>query len=129
MAVGLMDMVAEARGSVRGMSPVELAEHRDGADAPLVIDVREPAEFSESHIAGAVNIPRGMLELRADPSLPVADPTLSADRDAAVVVYCTKDPGARSLLSAQTLAAMGYTEVRALSGGLMAWREQGLPVE
>jgi rhodanese-related sulfurtransferase len=59
----------------------------------------------------------------------VADPALSADRSARILVYCTKGPGARSLLSAQTLSSMGYENVEVLSGGLMAWAQAGLPLE
>ncbi len=44
-------------------------------------------------------------------------------------MYCTKGPGARSLLAAQTLASMGYENVDVLGGGLIAWAEAGLPVE
>jgi rhodanese-related sulfurtransferase len=44
-------------------------------------------------------------------------------------VYCTKGPGARSLLAAQTLKGMGYENVEVLEGGLTAWAEAGLPVE
>ncbi len=44
-------------------------------------------------------------------------------------MYCTKGPGARSLLAAQTLKSMGYERVEVLGGGLVAWTEAGLPVE
>ena len=67
--------------------------------------------------------------MRADPSSPVTDPGLSGDLSARVIVYCTKGPGARSLLAAQTLGTMGYERVEVLGGGLDAWREAGLPVE
>ena len=54
---------------------------------------------------------------------------LSADKDARVVVYCLKAPGARSLLAAQTLGQMGYSNVRCMRGGLEEWRAEGLPGE
>ncbi|WP_221493642.1 rhodanese-like domain-containing protein [Actinomadura coerulea] len=38
------------------------------------------------------------------------------------------DPGGRSALAAQTLQALGYTDVAHLDGGLAAWKEQGRPV-
>ena len=44
-------------------------------------------------------------------------------------MYCTKGPGARSLLAAQTLSSMGYEHVEVLGGGLNSWAEAGLPVE
>jgi rhodanese-related sulfurtransferase len=77
----------------------------------------------------ALNIPRGLLEIRADPASPAHDAALTADRSARILVYCTKGPGARSLLAAQTLASMGYERVEVLGGGLVAWAEAGLPVE
>ena len=91
--------------------------------------MREPAEFAEAHVTGAVLVPRGVLELQADPGTPVANPVLCDNREGAVVLYCTRSPSARSVLSAKTLADMGYTNVFALEGGLTAWEEQGLPVD
>jgi len=46
-----------------------------------------------------------------------------------VVVYCLKAPGARSLLAAQTLGKMGYSNVAAMRGGFEEWRAEGLPGE
>lgn len=70
-----------------------------------------------------------MIELRADPASPVASPELVTDTSARILLYCTKNPSARSLLAAQTLQSMGYDNVEVLGGGLVAWTEAGLPVE
>lgn len=70
-----------------------------------------------------------MLELRADPESPAADPELSANKDARVVVYCLKAPGARSLLAAQTLGTTGYSNVAAMRGGFEEWRAEQLAAE
>jgi rhodanese-related sulfurtransferase len=91
--------------------------------------VREAGEFQQAHLPRSTNIPRGMIELRADPASPVANAELVADRSARILLYCTKSPGARSLLGAQTLRGMGYDNVEVLGGGLVAWTEAGLPVE
>jgi rhodanese-related sulfurtransferase len=69
-----------------------------------------------------------MLELKADPEPPVADPAL-ARREASIVVYRTKAPSARSLFAAATLQEMGFANVAAMEAGLNAWREAGLPVD
>jgi len=69
-------------------------------------------EFDEAHLPAAVNIPRGLLELHADPASPVAHTKLTADRAGWSLVYGTKSPSARSLLAAQTLASMGTTASR-----------------
>jgi rhodanese-related sulfurtransferase len=129
MALTLAQMVASARSQAREISPTQAAEAHNNAELALIVDVREPAEYNEGHVPDAVNIPRGVLELRADPASPVADQTLSADQSARVLVYCTKGPGARSLFAAQTLASMGYENVEVLAGGLIAWAEAGLPLD
>ena len=129
MTATLAEMIATARAQVREVPPAEAAAAHNTFELALIVDVREPAEYREGHLPDAVNIPRGLLELRADPASPVPDPALTGYRSDRVLVYCTKGPGARSLLAAQTLAAMGYERVEALAGGLVAWAEAGLPVE
>jgi rhodanese-related sulfurtransferase len=129
MSRTLAEMVATARSQAREISPAQAAAADNQAELRLIVDVREPAEYAQSHVARAVNIPRGVLELRADPASPAADAALSGDQSARILVYCTKGPGARSLLAAQTLSSMGYENVEVLGGGLNAWAEAGLPVE
>lgn len=101
---------------------VEKATHDK---SKLIVDVREPEEFSQGHILGAINVPRGVLEFRADPSYPGGIPSLY-DRSAAMVLYCRS--GARSALAAQSLKHLGYKAVTSMSGGFLAWQEAGLPV-
>jgi rhodanese-related sulfurtransferase len=125
MTRSLAEMVATARAEAREISPADA----DDSDFALIIDVREHGEYKDSHVPRAVNIPRGLLEIRADPASPASDAALSADQSARLLVYCTKGPGARSLLAAQTLSSMGYDNVEVLAGGLNAWAEAGLPLE
>jgi rhodanese-related sulfurtransferase len=129
MAVGLKEMVAEARGRVREITPQDVMQHLEGGEEVLVLDVREPHEFAQGHLPGAVNVPRGLLELKADADSPVADPAVAARRDAQVVTYCLKAPGARSLFAADTLVKMGFTNVAAMTAGVNGWTEAGLPTE
>jgi rhodanese-related sulfurtransferase len=128
MTLTLAEMIATARSEAREVSPAEAGEALGGSKLDIILDVRERDEYRERHVPEAVNIPRGMLEIRADPASPAKDPALSADRSARILVYCMKAPGARSLLAAQTLASMGYERVEVLAGGLAAWAEAGLPV-
>jgi rhodanese-related sulfurtransferase len=128
MAVGLKEMIARARSGVREIAPAAVKEGVDGGEIDLVVDVREPREWQQGHVPGALNVPRGMLELKADPEPPVADPAL-ARREASIVVYRTKAPSARSLFAAATLQEMGFANVAAMEAGLNAWREAGLPVD
>jgi rhodanese-related sulfurtransferase len=125
----LRGMIASARAAVGQTPPAEVYEAQQQRQVHLIVDVREPQEFADAHVKDSVNIPRGLLELRADATAPSADATLSAGRSKRIVLYCTKNPSARSLLAANTLRSMGYESVDVLDGGLNAWTEAGLPVE
>ena len=120
-------MIAAAKGGTREVPPADAAAAPDTGAYQLVVDVREPKEFQEAHLPEAVNIPRGVLELRADPASPSAHPVLSNGQSERILVYCTKGPGFRSVVSAQTLRSMGFENVEVLAGGLIAWGEAGLP--
>ncbi len=120
-------MLAEAKGEVELVSPDEL-ESRLADDAPLLVDVREKPEYEAAHLAGAVQVSRAFLEVKADAEHPAREPALE-DRERSVVTYCTGGMGARSLLAAQTLKRMGFERVGCLEGGLDAWKEAGRPVE
>lgn len=129
MAFGLKEMIQEARSSVQEVSVEDAHDGLRSGEVHMLIDVREPWEWDKGHITDAVSIPRGLLELRADPESPVTNPELSGNKDARVIVYCTKAPSARSMLAAQTLGRMGYSNVAALRGGLEVWQAEGLPAE
>jgi rhodanese-related sulfurtransferase len=129
MSMGVREMVQEALASIEAVSARDVRDSLDSGQVDLVVDVREPKEWEGGHVPGAINVPRGMLELRADPESPATDPTLSADKDARVIVYCLKAPGARSVLAARTLGSMGYSNVAAMRGGFEEWQAEGLPAE
>jgi len=94
-------------------------------ESQFIIDVREPEEFSLGHIKGAINVPRGVLEFRADPSYPGGIPNLY-DKTAKITLYCRS--GARSALAAQSLMQLGYKATTSMAGGFLAWQAAGLPV-
>lgn len=103
---------------VRPVSPDELLDRQQSAtQAPYVLDVRTPEEFVAGHVPGAVNIPYDRLASR------IAE--VPKDRD--VVLYCRS--GRRAGLAAETLAAGGYKRLEHLTGDMIAWTEQGRPVE
>jgi rhodanese-related sulfurtransferase len=68
-----------------------------------------------------------MLEWYADPTTPYAKPELTTKKDARIIVACAS--GGRSLLAAQTLQSMGYTDVVSMAGGFKEWRNKAFPVE
>ena len=123
-AVTAASLVRHARREVRCLSP---RQFRAAARDPwaVVVDVREADERVEhGSIPGALHVPRGLLELRADPSSSMHDPRL--DPDLTVLVHCST--GARGLLAGATFVALGYPSVAVLDGGLAAWTGAGLAV-
>ena len=120
-------MVAEARKTIPDITVAQAREELDQGQASLLLDVREPAEWEKGHIPGALLAPRGLLEWYADPTTPSAKPELTSKRDARIIVACAS--GGRSMLAAQTLKSMGYTNVVNMAGGFNEWSKQGFPVE
>ncbi|MFP5322270.1 MAG: rhodanese-like domain-containing protein [Acidimicrobiia bacterium] len=117
-------LVAQAKAHVENLDVDAFAREAERDDA-VVVDLREPEERSATGtIAGAIAIPRGMLEFRADPTSPYHDERLSPDRR--VLLHCAS--GGRSALAARSLAELGYGSVAHLDGGMTAWVEAGRPV-
>jgi len=113
-------LLAEAAATTPFMSFAELSQ-RIGANSRdvVILDVREKEAFEAGHVPGAMHLPRGQLELRANDALP--DPTVR------IVTCC--EFGKISTLAAATLRELGFTRAAALDGGLKAWREAGNPME
>ena len=107
MPESVKSLLDAAHAAVPRITAGEARDLVSGRDA-LLLDVRDPAEVAASgKLAGAVNVPRGMLEFRADPETPYHLPEFRKDRP--VVLYCAS--GGRSALAGRTLQAMGYAEV------------------
>jgi rhodanese-related sulfurtransferase len=85
----------------------------------VVIDVREPGEFAQSHILNSRNIPLGELAARMK--------ELERFKERAVIVSCAT--GNRSGSAAALLRKNGFTDVVNLAGGVAAWQQAGLPTE
>jgi rhodanese-related sulfurtransferase len=126
MPKSLKDFVADAKSRIREVSATEAAETVKKNPQTLVVDVREPAEWAEGHIPGAILVPRGMLEAKADLEYANREPRL-ADRGQPIILHCAS--GARSALGADVLQQMGFTNVCSMAGGFAAWKEKGLPIE
>ena len=100
----------------------EIVEAEGAAVAPLVgtvtfLDVREPDEYEQGAVPGAVHLPRGHLEFQVEGKIP--------NKTAPIVVYCAG--GVRSAFAAKTLQDLGYTDVTSVIGGFNKWKDDGLP--
>jgi len=117
-------MLAEAEAEVPRINPEE-AKGLVGRPDVLFLDVREPAEVAASgKVPGALAIPRGLVEFRADSESALHDAAF--DRAKTVIAYCAS--GGRSALVGKTLKEMGYGNVRNL-GGFKGWLDAGGEVE
>ncbi len=85
------------------------------ADGAIVLDVREPDEYDEGALLGAIHIPRGHLEAQIEGRI--------IDKQAPIVAYCAG--GVRSAFAAKTLAELGYTNVLSMEGGYGRWKDEG----
>ena len=77
----------------------------------IIVDAREQSEYDEGHIKGAIVIPYTEIEQKAEEMLP--------NKDQLILVYCRS--GRRSKIAAQSLANMGYTNVKEF-GGIIDWQ-------
>ncbi|RRJ83752.1 rhodanese-like domain-containing protein [Aestuariirhabdus litorea] len=102
----LSELVADARRQCRTVDPEEARALLAADPVPLLIDVREPEEAVQHAVEGAINIPRGVLEMKLmamchNPMQPI-------------LIYCAT--GGRAALSAVALQAVGYRDVRVILG-------------
>ena len=128
MTRSLADFVRQALETVEEISSegaLQILEKPDYAGWHF-IDVREPDEYSNGHIPGARNFPRGFLEVRADLEHHKRDPWLE-NRELKLILYC--GGGHRSALAAQTLQEMGFRRVLSLTEGYTGWTKRDFPVE
>jgi rhodanese-related sulfurtransferase len=107
-------------GDIQDVEPIELhqiLQSCSNGDCPVVVDVREPWEYRQGHVPGAVLIPLGQLSARLgelDPARPVA-------------VICAS--GNRSQSAAALLGQKGFKTVYNVAGGTGAWQYSGLALE
>jgi len=109
-----LPLMAWAQDVSRDALAARMASH----DAPLVVDVRTPAEYAQGHLTGALNLPVDEVAARHG--------ALGVPRDADVVVYCKS--GKRAARARDTLQSLGYTHVSLLQGSADAWRADGRPM-
>lgn len=96
------------------ISVTDYARLRDAGADHLLLDVREPSELGICRIEDCVNIPLGELEARLD--------ELADWRSRPVIALCRS--GRRSLTAFGILRSHGFSEVRSLRGGILAWGEE-----
>src|SRR3982751_6913411 len=110
------ELLKQTKSEIREVDTATAAEAiaRPGT---VVLDVREPDEYEQGALPGAVHIPRGHLESKVESQI--------ADRSTSLVIHCAS--GVRSAFAAKTLQDLGYTDVVSMVGGFNKWKDEGRP--
>lgn len=98
---------------MENINPEELKKRMDNGEKINLLDVREPAETAEYNIGG-ISFPLGKIQ-----SMQTED--LESLKDEEVICYCRS--GQRSQMAAMVLEQLGFVNVKNLTGGMLAWRE------
>jgi len=101
------ELLKGVKSRIRETDVRQLDASRNGAQQPVVIDVREQDEVEQGIIPGAIHIPRGFLESRVEQYVP--------DYDTPIVAYCAS--GNRSAFAAETLQQMGFQRSKSATAG------------
>lgn len=116
---GFVKVVDDARARVRECTVSDVKARLERGEQFHFVDVREDDEFGQDHAAGAIHIGKGVIERDIETAIP--------NKQAPIVLYC--GGGYRSVLAADSLRQMGYTDVISMDGGIKAWRAAGYPME
>ena len=108
------ELLNEAKSQIREVTPADVV---DLVGTATFLDVREPDEYEQGTVPGAIHIPRGHLEFQVEGRL--------LEKDAQIVVYCAG--GVRSAFATKTLLDLGYSDVVSVDGGFNRWKDEGRP--
>jgi sulfur-carrier protein adenylyltransferase/sulfurtransferase len=115
---GYRELLARVREEIDEVSSIEAQALHASPESPLFVDVREPDEWEEGHIPGAIHVTRGRLEQRIEGLVP--------DKGRPLLVYCSG--GSRSAFATKALEEMGYGDVVNLAGGFADWKRNGFEI-
>lgn len=118
LLVVMFGLVAcSSSGGQESLSPQEF-QSLTAQPGVVTLDVRTPSEFASGHLEGAINI---------DAQSPDFETRIGElDPEATYAVYCRT--ANRSKAAMETMAGAGFTNLKELDGGIVAWQRQGLPV-
>ena len=117
---GFKQLVAAAKSQIKTIDMETFKAKLDKNEVGLLIDVREPGEYAEGHVAGAINVPRGLIELKIWPLVGFPDKT---DMNKQLTLYC--GTGARCVLATKSLQDLGFTNATAVTMTIIDWEVAG----
>ena len=113
------DWVAKAKAAIKSVSAADVKAAIDKKENAVILDVRDPGEYTAGHLPGAINVSRGTLEFNVWDKI--------SDKNAKVYVYC-KTTG-RSAFATKTLNDLGYKNAVLMDAQFEDWIKAGYPVE
>jgi rhodanese-related sulfurtransferase len=119
------ELVAETAERVNELFPWDLEEILQKREV-ILLDVREPIEYEAMHIAGSINVPRGVLETACEYDYEETVPELVEARDKEIIVICRS--GNRSVFVCDVMQQLGYRNVSSLKTGLRGWSDYEQPL-
>jgi rhodanese-related sulfurtransferase len=120
------DLINEALTRVKEIMPWDLSRALAAGGKPMLLDIREAAEFDSLRIPGSINVPRGVLEQSCEWDYDETVPELASSREQEIVVICRS--GKRSVLAADVLLKMGFSNVVSLKTGVRGWSDYEQPM-
>jgi rhodanese-related sulfurtransferase len=96
------------------LSALDVHEHLEADEDTILLDVRDPEQYADRHIPGAISMPLATLDDRAD----------ELDPDSEIILVCAN--GQLSLQAARMLLDLGFNKVFTLDGGMDAWSRADL---
>jgi rhodanese-related sulfurtransferase len=106
---------------VRSISRKEIEKHLAARTPLALVEALPEKYYRDGHLPGAINLPHDQVRERAAQVLP--------DKSALIVTYCANTPCQNSRIAAETLVALGYTNVFEYVEGKQDWVEAGLALE
>jgi len=104
--------------TIKSMTVIELKEKLDQRDEFVLVDCRAQQDWSFEHIEHSISLPAMEIAQKLEQVL--------TDKNAPIIIQCWI--GQTSMKVAHYLKDQGYTNLTNLEGGIMNWKNQGLPV-
>jgi rhodanese-related sulfurtransferase len=118
-APGFLKLVNDAKTRVKECTVDDVKRRLDAGESFTLVDVREESEFAAGRLPGAVHIGKGVIERDIEKKVP--------DLATPLVLYC--GGGFRSVLAADALQKMGYSNAISMDGGWSGWTGKGYATE
>jgi rhodanese-related sulfurtransferase len=98
-------------------TPEQVHAWQEAGESFVLIDARDPVQFSREHIPGAINVP--YVDIRAGADLP--------PRDARIAIYCSDRECPISRYAYEGLRMLGYVNLYDMREGIQGWKAAGYP--